>query len=66
MEDSLIAAELATFGVSSAEETLPMPPPKEGLTVGTGGTIGAKRSSEASSIIAPIGRAKRPKNVKFR
>ncbi|KAI5476507.1 hypothetical protein MNV49_007686 [Pseudohyphozyma bogoriensis] len=56
-DDPLAADELALFGVAGTEEVLP-DPPKEGNT-GFG-----KRALE-SGPSAPMGRAKRPKNVKF-
>lgn len=66
MEDPLLAAELDAFGVPGTEETLPLPPREGASGSGAGGAGGPKRSIEAALPAAPLGRAKRPKNVKFR
>lgn len=71
--DPLTAQELALFGVAGTEEILP-PAPADGvlpaaLATANGhghGQAGAKRSIGAADPTAPLGRAKRPKNVKFR
>ncbi|KAK4699709.1 hypothetical protein P7C70_g6549, partial [Phenoliferia sp. Uapishka_3] len=68
--DPLAEQEYALFGTTGTEEVLPFPP-ADGSSgsgfVGVGGVGGAvvKRSIGAADPSAPIGRAKRPKNVKF-
>ena len=66
MEDPLLTAEMDAFGVPGTEETLPLPPRDGASGSAAGGAGGPKRSIEAALSAAPLGRAKRPKNVKFR
>lgn len=62
--DPLAQDEYAAFGVNPAEESLPLPPNASVGNAGVGSL--SKRTLDAALPAAPLGRAKRPKNVKFR
>lgn len=61
--DPLAADEVALFGIASADETLPVPPGGSG---GFSGNGAGKRTIDHLGAAGGVGRAKRPKNVKFR
>lgn len=65
VEDPLALEEYNAFGVTDIQNPLPRAPAGNGASssVYPGGP---KRSIEAAMPSAPLGRAKRPKNVKFR
>ncbi|KAM0753938.1 hypothetical protein T439DRAFT_167600 [Meredithblackwellia eburnea MCA 4105] len=67
-EDPLAAQEYALFGVAGIDDVLPLPPndgPGNGVAGGLSGLPGAKRPLDGVAVTGPVGRAKRPKNVKF-